>query len=164
MFGNHLPKIKGTDEGIWRRVRIIPFKVIKPEKQIPDMPKKIREELPGILAWAVRGCLEWQKHGLGTCKAVEVATQEYRVEMDSFGRFLDECCVDTSKGVYPTKTPAQALYNRYLQWLTGWGERYPMSVTSFGIKLRERGFKQAKSGNTRLWTGISLILKDDIPF
>jgi putative DNA primase/helicase len=63
--GNHKPAIHGTDEGIWRRLRLVPFTVqIPTEEQDRDLLVKLRAELPGILRWAVEGCLDWQRNGL----------------------------------------------------------------------------------------------------
>ena len=94
MYGNHKPTIRGTDEGIWRRVRLIPFTVTIPEGQRdPQLVDKLKAELPGILAWAVQGCLEWQREGLGMPEAVKAATANYRAEQDMLAAFLDECCL-----------------------------------------------------------------------
>jgi putative DNA primase/helicase len=81
---NHKPTIRGTDEGIWRRIRLIPFNVtIPPDQRDPDLPAKLRAELPGILNWALEGCLAWQADGLTNPAAVEEATAEYRAEQDT---------------------------------------------------------------------------------
>jgi len=89
MATNHKPVIRGTDEGIWRRIRLVPFTVVIPEEeQDTTVPEKLRAELPGILAWAVRGCLAWQQEGLPVPEEVQQATAGYREEMDTFGRFL----------------------------------------------------------------------------
>ena len=71
LYGNHKPEVKGTDEGIWRRMRLIPFTVtITEEEKDTELPEKLRGELSGILAWAVRGCMEWQRVGLAEPEAV----------------------------------------------------------------------------------------------
>ncbi len=81
--GNHKPVIRGTDLGIWRRIRLVPFTVTIPADEIdPYLPNKLRAELPGILAWAVQGCLLWQKGGLRPPAKVEQATAAYRSESD----------------------------------------------------------------------------------
>jgi putative DNA primase/helicase len=95
---NHKPTIRGTDMGIWRRVHLIPFAVVIPkERQDKNLPLKLRQELPGLLTWAVAGCLEWQKNGLGVPGAVEQATKGYKEEMDVLVQFIAErCTVDES--------------------------------------------------------------------
>ena len=78
---NHKPVIHGTDLAIWRRIRLIPFLVTIPEeKQDRELVSKLKEELPGILNWAIKGCLAWQKDGLGVPEEVKAATDEYRKE------------------------------------------------------------------------------------
>jgi putative DNA primase/helicase len=100
---NHRPKVSGTDDGIWRRLRIIPFNQrfwdrSKGEAGPPEweadrsLATTLRDEHEGILAWLVRGCLEWQQHGLGQPPEVTAATGEYRAEMDVVARFIAECC------------------------------------------------------------------------
>lgn len=90
---NHKPRIKGTDLAIWRRVKLIPFTETIPEdRQDRKLPEKLRAEAPGILAWAVRGCLDWQREGLGIPDEVRTATQAYRQEEDIVGQFIAECC------------------------------------------------------------------------
>src|SRR5690606_27269542 len=86
---NHKPVVKGTDNGIWRRLRLIPFNQRfwdpnrgesgPPELQADSRLKdKLRPELAGIVAWLVRGCIEWQREGLGQPDEVTAATAEYR--------------------------------------------------------------------------------------
>jgi len=90
---NHKPQIRGSDHAIWRRVRLIPFAVTIPEEQQDrNLTQKLRDELPGILAWAVQGCLAWQREGLQTPDAVRMATDAYREESDVIGPFITERC------------------------------------------------------------------------
>ena len=91
---NHKPTITGNSEGIWRRIRLLPFAVtVPPSEQDAALPAKLRAEFPGILAWAVRGCLDWQRDGLGSADAVDAATATYRGEMDTMATFLADRCV-----------------------------------------------------------------------
>ena len=91
---NHKPRIVGTDNGIWRRIRLIPFEVSIPEDKVDkNLPYKLREELPQILHWAVEGCMMWQKEGLGLPKVIMDATKEYRNEMDLLATFIENCVV-----------------------------------------------------------------------
>lgn len=130
---NHKPIIRGNDEGIWRRPRLVPFtQTFAGARKDQLLPAKLQAELPGILAWAVRGCLEWQRIGLGWPAAVQEATDAYRSEMDSLGRFLED---------YGALEPARAkvLHDAYTEWCESMGE-YVMSLTMFGKKLTERGW------------------------
>ncbi len=94
LSANHKPEVRGTDYAIWRRIKLIPFGVtIRKEDQDSRLPEKLKEEMPGILAWAVRGCLEWQAEGLGEPKEVTQATESYKAEQDVLAAFIEECCV-----------------------------------------------------------------------
>jgi putative DNA primase/helicase len=89
---NHRPEVRGGgSKSIWDRIKLVPFDVRIPEsEQDKKLPEKLRAELPGILAWAVRGCLEWQRGGLEPPVEVELATADYREEMDPLADFFDD--------------------------------------------------------------------------
>ena len=90
---NHKPKVRGSDHAVWRRIRLIPFTVTIPEaERDSDLSAKLRVELPGILAWSVKGCELWQSNGLKPPKTVAAATEDYRKEADVIAAFLDEAC------------------------------------------------------------------------
>jgi putative DNA primase/helicase len=90
---NHRPQVRGTDNGIWRRMRLIPFNIsVPPERQDKELGKRLLRELPGILAWAITGCVEWQAGGLQEPDTVRLATQEYRDDEDTLSAFLTEHC------------------------------------------------------------------------
>ena len=91
--GNEKPKIFGTDHGIWRRLKLIPFEVtITEAEQDKTLPDKLEAELPGILNWALEGCLEWQRNGLQEPASVTEATQKYALEEDEVGQFIRDPC------------------------------------------------------------------------
>lgn len=151
---NHKPVIRGTDIAIWRRIRLIPFNVTIPEeKRDPMLTQKLTGELPGILAWAVRGCLAWQQEGLGQPEAVKKATADYRREMDVLQDFLDERCV-VKPNAHAT---AKELYEAYCQWCEETGER-AVTQREFGIRLTERGFIRDRGAHgVRIWSNIGLL-------
>lgn len=154
---NHKPTIRGTDYAIWRRIRLIPFNVTIPEdERDPHLVDKLRAELPGILAWAVRGCLAWQREGLGLPEDVKKATQAYREEMDLLADFLAECCATGPD----KKVPAKQLYEAYRNWCEKNGEQ-PVSQKAFGMRLTERGFLREKKG-IYWWYGIGLLNLDHL--
>lgn len=155
MYGNHKPIVRNTDEGIWRRMRLIPFTVTIPLNEVdPDLELKLLEELPGILNWALVGCQEWMKQGLGESPAVHQATAEYRSEMDVLGTFISEICTLGSD----KSAKARDLYEQYSAWCTDYGER-AMSQRQLGVRLKERGFHMRRStGGARLWDGLSVPL------
>ena len=150
---NHKPSIKGVDNGIWRRLRIIPFNAFfSEEKKDPQFPEKLKAEYPGILAWAIRGCLAWQKQRLGMPKAVELATAQYREEMDLIQGFLNDYCI-----VGPTHSvKSQQLYDAYRQWAEANGHGV-YSQTRFSLTLSEKGIKSKKTSSAKLWEGIGLM-------
>lgn len=90
---NHKPEIPDTDEGIWRRIRMIPFTERIPENERDlKLAERLRSESQGILAWAVRGSVAWYSGGLGSSPDVDRATLSYRSEQDTVARFIAECC------------------------------------------------------------------------
>lgn len=141
---NHKPIITGTDTAIWERIRLVPFMVtIPPEERDTTLPEKLEQELAGILAWAVRGCLAWQQEGLGEPEEVQQATAGYRTEMDVLGQFIDECCL-----VGPNyRTKATALYDLYKTWCDQQGLPYAIQRT-WGMWLTERGFERFTNNGT----------------
>mgnify|MGYP002345432775 FL=1 len=151
---NHKPIIRGTDKGIWDRIKLIPFEVrIPDEEQDKRLPAKLMEELEGVLAWAVQGCLDWQQHGLGMPDEVRAAVDDYRAEMDILATFMDDRCI-VQRG---EKVGSTALYEAYKAWCDGSGER-AMSQKSLSTRLKERGFESRRAGAQGgvMWFGIGL--------
>jgi len=158
---NHKPVIKGTDYAIWRRIKLIPFGVTIPEEERDRrLLSKLKEELPGILAWAVRGCKKWTENGLGEPDEVRDATQGYKAEMDVLAEFLSECCVEDPV----CKVASKDIYQTYLRWCETNGET-PVTQRSFGVQLREKGFTTARLGKlaSRGWTGLKLLTQPSPP-
>jgi putative DNA primase/helicase len=152
---NHKPKIRGRDNAIWDRIRLIPFEVSIPtSEQDPRLLDKLQAESAGILAWAVRGCQDRLQDGLQPPRKVIQATAAYRAEMDDLGLFLDEHCI-LKDGVV---TSAKALFDAYSQWTAG-DKTTQMSQKAFGGLLTEKGFERDnKGGNGRKqYIGIGLI-------
>lgn len=145
---NHKPRIRGTDHGIWRRIRLLPFSVTfhDPDKAPSGEPIKndqlsdeLKKELPGILAYMVRGCADWQSFGLQPPVAVESATDAYRTAQDSLKSFLEDCC----ECAHDKTATVSLLYDVYKKWTTANGEN-PLSGKAFGDKLEEKGFTRAR--------------------
>ncbi len=155
---NHKPKIQGTNYAIWRRIRLIPFDVtIPPEEQDKTLLARLREESPGILAWAMRGCLKWQAKGLNPPKEVITATSEYRIEQDPLSGFLADCCVIEPSG----RETVGNLYTTYSKWCDEADEEL-LSKIEFGKQLTDRGFKMKPMKNVRYRLGICLKVKDEM--
>ncbi len=154
--GNHHPQIRGTDDGIWRRIHLIPFTVqIREGERDKGLTDKLREELPGILAWAVKGCLEWQRTGLRAPVEVLNAVQGYRKEMDTLGTFLDERCVIGNE----FSITAKELYAAYTEWCKTAGE-HQASQKRFGMALTERGLNRDHIRGGSLCRKIGLGVND----
>lgn len=135
---NYRPIIRGQDHGMWRRVRLVPFTTtIPPEQRDPTLADKLHAERAGILAWAVRGCLEWQRSGLKPPAAISAATDAYQTDEDRLAEFIESTC-EAGPGFMVT---VGDLHGRYRSWCTTRGET-PWSARAFGDALDERGYKR----------------------
>ena len=152
---NHKPNIRDTTNSIWRRIKLIPFTNVFTERERDKQfsQKILRKELPGILAWAVQGCMMWLHSGLSAPDEITQATTAYKAEMDSFSHFFDECCVIREGGRVTNKM----LRAKYDEWCTENGER-PLTQRPFSQKLLERGYEKKNSaGNGAMeWHGFVL--------
>lgn len=151
MYGNHKPEIRGTDDAIWSRVRLVPFEVSFRGREDLELAGKLEKELPGILNWAIQGCLDWQRIGLKPPAKVQAATDEYREEMDVFGPFIRECCV-----IHRTaEVRANDLWNAYKSWCMENSQR-EQNQTKFGKYLSSKGFTVERSNGIKR-IGIGLL-------
>ncbi|WP_340640635.1 phage/plasmid primase, P4 family [Bacillus atrophaeus] len=151
---NHKPIVKGSDEGIWRRIRLVPFTVTIPKDKIDkQLPQKLAAEMPGILRWAVEGCLMWQKDGLTEPEDIRKATEGYREDMDILGPYMEERCVH-----HPTaKVEAKELYKDYKDWCYE-NDEIELKNRAFYRQLEIRGFKKYRGNyNKNFFDGIGLI-------
>jgi putative DNA primase/helicase len=150
---NHKPRVQGTDEGIWRRLLLIPFNETIPDgERDRDLADKLRAEAPGILLWAVRGCVAFLKGELKSPEVVRQATRAYRSESDLIEQFIqDECEVDEAESV-----PVGDAYLRYGSWARNEGI-HPLSKRKFNDRLSARGLVTRRAtGGTRRWVGLKL--------
>ena len=149
---NHKPVIRGTDVGIWRRIRLIPFTVnIPAEKVDKNLKFKLVSEYPQILRWAVEGCMLWQKEGLEMPYAVWVATKEYKQEMDLLQAFCEQYLVITNN---PNDTiNASDLYALYRSWARDNGE-YEMTSRRFGTEITKKLPDKKRLGCGVVYTGV----------
>ena len=153
LIANHKPVIQGTDNAIWRRIRLIPFTVTIPdEEKDPDLPNKLRGELPGILNWCLEGCLQWQADGLKAPDKVRVATNAYRAQMDVVQSFLDERCILNDKATVKAKD----LYTAYKTWCDASGET-AKSSTWFGEHMATQ-FDKMRTKAGFEYIGIGLVV------
>ncbi len=151
--GNDKPRIRGTDGGIWRRVRLVPFSA-KIAVEDGDLPAKLtaQPEMDGILSWCLDGMREYNAKGLGKCAAVESATACYRESEDIVGQFLTECC-----NLSPDLTvDKEAMRLALRKWFTDRGYKTPSDraiKTDFAVRKIEDG---QTHGGVRCWRGIVL--------
>jgi putative DNA primase/helicase len=156
LAANHKPVIRGTDYAIWRRVRLIPFEVtIAPEQRDDSIPKRLTDELPGILAWAVAGCQKWLEVGLRAPDRVLMATQAYREESDTIGAFIADRCE-----VGPFEVVAGDLYRSYERWAKENGE-YVITAQMFGRRMTERGFVSRHTMTGKRRAGLKLLATEN---
>ena len=154
--GNHRPAIRGTDEGIWRRLRLLPFTVQIPEhEQDRRLGEKLRDELPGILRWAVEGCVEWQRGGLRPPDCVMEAVRAYREESDTLGRFIGECCEVLPLG----DVRSSDFYRLYREFAERAGER-AMPSKDLPAEMQRRGFEWKRTKSGILYLGIRLLVAE----
>ena len=156
MYGNHKPEIRGTDDGIWRRILTIPFEVkIPKEERDPHLKQKLLEERSGILNWLIEGVLEWRCSGLRPPAKVQSATDEYRTESDTVEGFLKECCT-TEKGA---EIGSKEMHDAYEEWCIECGED-PEKIGSFVKRMRKKsdeyGFSRKRKSSGQFWIGIGL--------
>lgn len=154
MLGNHRPMIRGTDTGIWRRVRLIPFnRIFSEQERDLHLLEQLKAEAPHVLAWMIEGCMKWHQRGLSDLPAsVASQTAEYRQEQDIVGQWLEEC----TKCDSASETEAGDLYANYQNWANTNGLRAATNV-SLGRRLSERGFLRQRGHGKRFWLGITLI-------
>ena len=151
MYGNHKPEIRGTDDAIWSRVRLVPFEVSFKGREDLELADKLEAELSGILNWAIQGCLDWQRTGLRPPAKVQAATQAYRDEMDVFGPFIAECCV-VHRNV---EVRASNLWKAYEAWCAENGTTR-QSQTKLGRYLNSKNILIERSNGIRR-IGIGLL-------
>ena len=154
MATNHKPKISGGDNGIWRRIKLIPFTVIIPEeKRDRNLTEKLMAENSGILNWLLEGYRMWEKEGLKEPEAIRAANEEYRFDMDSVGSFVAECLeFDASQ---KERLLNGDLYNIYTKWCERNNETV-MSHRKLTSKMREKNYQQLASNGNRWWLGLSI--------
>ncbi len=152
MATNHKPVIKGTDHGIWRRIKLIPFTTrIEEARQDKHLERKLSEEKSGILNWLIEGCMRWRVEGLKPPKIILAATAEYRSEMDALGNFIKERCVQ-KEGL---QIKARDLFRCYQEWCNDNNEK-SCSERFLGLRLKEMGLEQKRYGDGRYWQGIHI--------
>lgn len=154
---NYKINVRGTDYGIWRRQRLVPFEVkFEGSKADKHLLEKLQAELPQILGWAVKGAIKWQKQGgLITPKEIEIANNEYKQEMDIVASFIKDCTKKSTSG----REKASDVYKEYSEWAKI-GHEYCMTQSKFGIEMGKRFSKKNVNGYV-YYTGFILKKHDE---
>ncbi len=157
MLTNHKPIVAGTDEGIWRRLRLVPWDVVIPDQERDEqLGARLASELDAVLAWLVGGYRDWQANGLDEPEQVTTATAAYRQDSDALRRFIDQRCL-TGPHFHVGSTE---LFTAWSKWCADEGED-PGTQTAFATALQNCGFDKRKSHGTMRWTGIGMAAEDD---
>lgn len=144
--GNHKPSLRSVDEAVKRRFNLVPFTVTIPKaERDPNLPEKLVAEWPGILAWAIEGCLEWQHIGLSPPPAVQAATASYLADEDTIGLFLAERCATDDPNA---STEVKDLFAAWTEWSARAGE-FTGSIKRFSTALAARGLQRGHDPITR---------------
>lgn len=153
LITNHLPRVSGDDEAVWRRLRVVPFGVvIPPEEQNRELDSQLQLEADGILSWAVAGYRDYCERGLDEPDSVRTATDEYHRNSDAIGRFIVDRCIIGSQ----MKATTGQLHAAFVKWQTQDGSE-PLSQRAFGAALDKRGYPAGPVSNSKRWrTGIGL--------
>jgi putative DNA primase/helicase len=154
---NFKPLFSGEDGALWRRVTLIPFRVTIPKaEQDLELLSKLKKELPGILRWAVEGCLEWQKEGLNPPDSVLQATSRFQSERDYLQQFLNDNTA-ADRGETVTK---RELHQTFVTWCTE-NEHEPPTQAALGRKLKRLGYIDGRKNSDRYWKGLRLLHHDN---
>jgi putative DNA primase/helicase len=153
---NAKPRFKGQEEGLWRRIKLIPFrKFFTPDERDHDLPEKLKAEAEGIAAWAVRGAIEWNAHGLGTAATIERETRMYRDESDQLGDFISERLNITGNPADRIKNAD--LYGAYSEWSYELGQKELIHLRTLVQMLTSgRGIGTFRTNAARGITGARL--------
>jgi putative DNA primase/helicase len=152
LIANDFPRVRLNADAFWRRARVLPMDRPIPTTQVdPHLVEKLRVEYPGILAWAVRGCLSWQHNRLPMPAVVKEATNRWKAFADVIKRFVDaKCDLDPQ-----AMSSASKLYQSYKDFCAEQGES-PQSMGGFKLKLIELDLTQRHARKGNIWQGIRL--------
>lgn len=151
---NHKPVVRGTDVGIWRRIKLIPFEVNIPKEKVDkNLKYKLRQEFPQILAWAVEGCMKWQAEGLQEPESVLEATKDYKQEMDLIAGFIEQCVMINYDS--DEKVMGADLFAIYRAWAKANNE-WEMTAKRFGMEIVKKLPEKGRDGKGIFYKKISL--------
>lgn len=153
--GNARPVVRESTDGIWRRMKLVPFTVSFKGREDHSLSRKLAKELPGIMRWAVEGCLEWQKRGLGQALTVLRASEQYRHDMDILAPWFEECLEVHDTRRHDCWVSRKELQQSYQRWCMTTGER-GLTNRRLYRELENRGFRAKRKNNKRGFAGLKL--------
>lgn len=156
VVGNHKPILRNIDEAARRRFRIVPF-TRKPPNPDPQLENKLIAEFPGILRWAIEGCLDWQANGLVIPASVASETDAYFADQDVFGQWIEESCRIEPGNEYLTAMHAE-LFGSWTEYARRMNVE-PGSSQKLTDQMRKRGLSEKKTKNGKQFLGIQLLLR-----
>jgi P4 family phage/plasmid primase-like protien len=150
---NYRPKVGGQDNAIWNRLIQIPFDYTVPENRLDlNLREKLHAEAEGIIAWLVRGAIDWYQHGLGKPPEVVEAGLDWRENDDPLREFLTDWC-KVGPDLFCT---VKDLMTAYLLWAKDYGEKFPLARRAFNEALIGKGITQDRVHSGRRWVGVEL--------
>lgn len=164
LLANDKPRASSEDDAFWDRLQIVPFtmRFLTPDRMTgaanerpadPGLEDALVAEAPGILAWLVRGCLEYQRVGIQPPEVVKIATQAYRDDEDTLGMFIAETCIESP--MY--QCGAQELFNSYRDWCVDSGINHPMKRPDFYKRMDARHTK-IKTNTGNKYVGLAPVI------
>lgn len=153
MVTNHLPKVKGDDAALWRRIRVIPFDVVIPEEERDaELPERLRLSADAVLAWALAGLQDYQQSGMQTPAAVERRTSKYRNDSDDLGRFIErETVADPT-----ARTPRTDVWEAWQAFAREEGCA-PITANDLYSRIEKEGYDMKSSKGVRRFVGLALL-------
>jgi putative DNA primase/helicase len=156
---NHRPVVTDTDNGVWRRLVLVPFlRTFAEADRDPRLEEKLLAERDGILAWIVGGAAQWAQSGLQLSAKLRQEVAAYKAESDLLAQFLDEC----AERVQSERVPQKVLYDAWKAWCPDNGVR-PTAKASFTRRLAELGYTETKSNGQRFYAGLKMNIVGLIP-
>lgn len=133
---------------------MIPFKYkfTEKEKDPNFYEEKLKPELEAILLWAITGYQMWKEQGFEAPQEVMEAVEDYKMDMDQVGRFIEDCC-KVGEGYECT---GANMYDEYINWCIAEGENYKMTNHKLAQDLKEKGFVNKRKSSGKYWTGIGI--------
>lgn len=152
MLTNHKPLVQGTDEGIWRRIRLVPWDIVVPEGERDEhLGDRLALEIDAVLVWLVTGYQQWREHGLDEPEQVTYATAEFRAESDALARFLAERCLIAAG----YRTRSSELYAQWQRWCVAEGEEAGTNK-AFTTAMQSKGYDTERTNVGMVWRGVGL--------